>query len=468
MLWRSSIWLKKPAKKGGALWIKGVWLGKNNQDANLLATKDGIFTTSSVRKSGEPWEKELIFALDNTPWSAKPARGKPTKVIPSAPGMIEDVGPGQDESASDPDSLEGYVPSEGEPDGPMDPKETKEKGSAGQMDMLIDQHDEPLQPRHLGSGSSTAGPSNKRPAETPLAELADQGNTDEPLVVSGQATVGQVEGGWEHVELEQVDEDGVEEWLLIEDDKKGESTEGGKPPEVSDGELERLDEDAARQEVEKLKGMGVIEEIPREESPQGAKWLTLKNVYDWRFRSPGNGEPERWLRRCRIVCREFKTTTGSSAETFAPTSGLAAIKLMVVLHCVLRLLLWTLDCADAFLQVPQQEPCVVEIPVWIRRLLGYTQDMIWHLKRCLPGQRNAGLRWFEYLKDILMDMGFVACSAMPTIMRHTTRRAYINVHVDDELLAANKEDGEWVIVILSQKLTLKINGPYPEIEKCST
>ena len=63
-----------------------------------------------------------------------------------------------------------------------------------------------------------------------------------------------------------------------------------------------------------------------------------------------------------------------------------------------------------------------------------------------------------------MDMGFVACSAMPTIMRHTTRKAYINVHVDDELLAANKEDGEWVIVILSQKLTLKINGPYPEIE----
>ena len=226
-------------------------MGKNNQDANLLATKDEIFTTSSVRKSGEPWEKKLIFALDNTPWSAKPARGKPTKVIPNAPGMIEDVGPGQDEAASDPDSLEGYVPSEGEPGGPRDPKESKERESAGQMDMLVDQHEEPLQPRQAGSGSSLAGPSNKRPAETPLAELADQGNTDEPLVVSGQASVGQVEGGREHVELEQVDEDEGEEWLLIEDDKKGESTEGGKPPEVSDEELEKLDEEAARKEVEK-------------------------------------------------------------------------------------------------------------------------------------------------------------------------------------------------------------------------
>ena len=131
---------------------------------------------------------------------------------------------------------------------------------------------------------------------------------------------------------------------------------------------------------------------------------------------------------------------------------------------MLRLLLWTLDCADAFLQVPQHEPCIVEIPAWIKKLLGYAQGMIWLLKRCLPGYRNAGLRWFEYLRDILKEMGFVACSAMPTVVKHRTRQAYIYVSVGDELLAANKEDGEWVILTLSQKLTLKINAPYPEIE----
>ena len=51
-----------------------------------------------------------------------------------------------------------------------------------------------------------------------------------------------------------------------------------------------------------------------------------------------------------------------------------------------------------------------------------------------------------------------------TPVDRTRRQAYINAHAVDELLAANKEDGEWVIVILSQKLTLKINGPLPEIE----
>ena len=39
------------------------------------------------------------------------------------------------------------------------------------------------------------------------------------------------------VELEYVGgEKEDKEWMLIEDDKKGESTEGGKPPEVSDEE----------------------------------------------------------------------------------------------------------------------------------------------------------------------------------------------------------------------------------------
>ena len=133
---------------------------------------------------------------------------------------------------------------------------------------------------------------------------------------------------------------------------------------------------------------------------------------------------------------------------------------MAVRHCVLQLLLWTLDCVDAFLQVPQQEPCVVEIPVWIRKLLEDTQKMIWHLKQCLPEQRNAGLRWFEYLKDTLwiwvswLAYDYAACN----------KASHINVHVDDKLQAANKKDSEWVIAILSQKLTLKINGLYSKIK----
>ena len=108
--------------------------------------------------------------MDNTPWSAKPARGKPTKVGPSVPGIIEDKGP--DEAGGDPDSLKDYSPSEGEPNGPRDPNEESKKVEAGQMDILVDENEEPLRPRRPEAGtSSMTGPSNKRPAEIPLAEL---------------------------------------------------------------------------------------------------------------------------------------------------------------------------------------------------------------------------------------------------------------------------------------------------------
>ena len=80
--------------------------------------------------------------------------------------MIEDKGPGPDEAASDPDSLEGYSPSEGEPNGPRDPNEESKKEEAGHMDMLVGENEEPLRPRRPKAGtSSTTGPSNKRPAE---------------------------------------------------------------------------------------------------------------------------------------------------------------------------------------------------------------------------------------------------------------------------------------------------------------
>ena len=91
------------------------------------------------------------------------------------------------------------------------------------MDMLVDSNQEPLQPPQLAATSSEpAVPRNKRPAEVPLSELADSGNTDEPIVVSGNASVAQAEGGWEHVELEGPNEEGVdgEEWLGVEEEIK--------------------------------------------------------------------------------------------------------------------------------------------------------------------------------------------------------------------------------------------------------
>ena len=55
---------------------------------------------------------------------------------------------------------------------------------------------------------------------------------------------------------------------------------GQQPPEVSEEELQRLDDEAMLTEVSKLKSLGAVEEAKSSE----VDFSDLKEVFDWRFR----------------------------------------------------------------------------------------------------------------------------------------------------------------------------------------
>ena len=98
-----------------------------------------------------------------------------------------------------------------------------------------------------------------------------------------------------------------------------EYSEKDGPPEVSKEQLEELDKEAMLKEVAKLKDMEVIGIIPPGMSVDDALQLDTKNVFDWRFRQ------NEWIRRCRIVAREFKDSV-STVDTFAPTTPWSAVR----------------------------------------------------------------------------------------------------------------------------------------------
>ena len=71
----------------------------------------------------------------------------------------------------------------------------------------------------------------------------------------------------------------------FEDEKNG-------PPEVDEMTLQSLDQDAAVEEVERLRAMDVIQDYY--EYTGAELVLDTRQVYDWRYRDG------HWKRRCRV------------------------------------------------------------------------------------------------------------------------------------------------------------------------
>ena len=110
------------------------------------------------------------------------------------------------------------------------------------------------------------------------------------------------------------------DWELIEDELGDFEPDfyGERPPNLSPEELDELDAEAMKVEIEKLTAMGVVQALKEQEMDPEGKFVDLKEVYDWRYRDG------KWKRRCRVVAREFRTGP-STDETFSPTSSYAVL-----------------------------------------------------------------------------------------------------------------------------------------------
>ena len=199
-----------------------------------------------------------------------------------------------------------------------------------------------------------------------------------------------------------------------------------------------IDDLADKVEIERLCNMQVL--VPQSEF-QGeiTGSLTTKMVRDWRLKSYGEGEGERkrWMRRSRLVAREFATT--KRLDTFSPATGAHTANLLQLKYLGMKskicetackedydVVMGSLDVRDAFLQVEQDDPVRVVL-----------QGQPFIIKRNLPGQRLGAKQWFLCLKSFLMEsMNFEFCPEQPCLAR--TPEATIMIHVDDILFVGLK------------------------------
>lgn len=125
------------------------------------------------------------------------------------------------------------------------------------------------------------------------------------------------------------------------------------------------------------------------------------------------------------MAREFRTTN-STEDTFAPTSPLAYTKMLFRLSILQNLTVSVYDVSDAFLQVPQRDFVIVQVPEWVREAVQDPTLLYWRLCKCLPGQRAAALEWNKHFAKLCEDYGFEAYQG-GTLFRRKDGGQYLSV-----------------------------------------
>ena len=110
------------------------------------------------------------------------------------------------------------------------------------------------------------------------------------------------------------------DWELIEDELGDFEHDfyGERPPNLSPEELNELDAEVMKVEIEKLTAMGVVQTLKEQvHRPQKGVRLEVQR--------------SKWKRRCRVVAREFRAGP-STDEIFSPTSSYAVVRLSLFCH----------------------------------------------------------------------------------------------------------------------------------------
>ena len=205
-------------------------------------------------------------------------------------------------------------------------------------------------------------------------------------------------------------------------------------PELSADELQRLDALADEVEIKRLSELTVLQ---ADSLPEDAKCLSTRFVRTWREKKDAGGQAI-WLRRSRLVAREYTWLQPDREALFSPATSNIASQILPIMYLALRehrdMVMAAIDVKDAFLTVNQQQPtrvkCVNAAGVEVWYMLG----------KVLPGQRDGSLLWH---KDLVQFLGGTKLqmkehNAYPSVLLSERGDCMIMIHVDDLLVVGTQ------------------------------
>ena len=194
---------------------------------------------------------------------------------------------------------------------------------------------------------------------------------------------------------------------------------------------------------------GVVEDMKREDA-KGFK--TLKTRWDKRWRMK-DGE---WKMKVRLVGREYKWAEHRE-DLFSPGATHSASRVIDFLALKMGLETFEADVVDAYCQAPEHEEVVVEpAPEYLERhaKAGRDTDIVWRLRRQLPGRGAAGQSWVEHVAGILVNkLSFVTTA--PQFYWSSERIVALELHMDDIHGAATPSGREKFVKDLALEINFK-------------
>ena len=255
---------------------------------------------------------------------------------------------------------------------------------------------------------------------------------------------------WESEDAEKMNDvstsvDGIE--LLWSDDPLTRT-----PPEP-DAEVDRP---ADAIELQRLQAMGVLKVL--ETKDYGLDLLTTRMIYDLHikdWKNPQTGEVKRrWMRRARLVAREYANQRRDDAHS--PASGSQVLRLLPAMYLMMlgvegvprdQLQIGGLDVKDAFLMASQEQPIQIT-----------TKGGRFKVLKNLPGQRLAAKAWYEFVAAFLEKRGVDFCKENPCLGRRN-ESLFILPHVVDRMFCGLKDEVERLINELNTEFTMPSTWP---------
>ncbi|CAE7542324.1 unnamed protein product [Symbiodinium sp. CCMP2592] len=435
------------SKSKGETWKPCIWLGRSTLgDLNIVGDSQGIHQARSVRLSPKRYDVEALKIMKGVPWDhtleVLPMRRRKTPLAVRLPVIAEgpELPPGPpappgDEAASDPPS----------PDG---------AGGAGISSVGSAPSVSSMSLPGESSSAMSSGESAELMVDVPggvnrleLEEEMPTGHDGEEgfAEADGDPLEAGLEVDWRVDESaepkDQVDHELSKEWA-------SRRYEDG-PPQLPAEKLQILDAAMDKVELNRLLEMGVLKQLTDNDDTSGMMNLQSKFVRDWRFRSNAAGTAWSWVRRSRLVAKEFRFIDPTMEHLYAPASLACLQKLFASLACSCpKLRLYTGDIKDAYLTVPQRRPTFI-------RLDGFIFELLFNL----PGQRAGARDFYDKLAGVMTGDGLEAFEAAPALFIQP-KKIGVSTHVDDlEILSTDERVDQLKAKLKGAGLSFSIEGP---------